>query len=334
MAKRVRRESKDDVEHPSLTKTPEDGASPGDDSWESVRRNHDRCVTLGHLFDIAQPPAINDVEIIVCFCDIRGFTQYCNDLQQRSLDNRIQNFLKRFTRLFSLCIMEAIWRLEPTDSDTKMTSQTARLREAVVPSTYKNLGDGMMLVWELPNDIDEVIQGQLTHRILEIAFYIFRRFVESFDEPDDVAIDAFGEKVRTLRIGFGMARGHAWKLDFGHHLKPDYAGSVVNLAARLQDRARPEGILCQYELSKALFDRLIAAGHGRVRAIRGLRGMADQKAVFLGRLDLEAFWKRNDLYRGHLPRAVESKTRPRRKSVQKALPSAENGKGDIQNTRE
>lgn len=252
-----------------------------EDKWPTLVRGHDRCVRLGDFFDIARAPTISDVEIAVVFCDIRGFTSYCNRLQQRSLDSRIQNFLKDFLRIFSIAVLQEIWSLEPDGIDDELTHIDARLRDALVPATYKNLGDGVMLVWEIPADADIVLQGRITHEILACVFRIYESFGSTFSDPDPVKIDAYSDEVKDLKIGFGIARGHAWKLDFGHHLKPDYAGSIVNLAARLQDQARPEGIVCQYHFSQSLFDEMRGKQIGKVQNIEALKGLDQVKIISL-----------------------------------------------------
>src|SRR4051812_14402941 len=57
-------------------------------------------------------PAVQDSEIIVCFADVRGFTQYCRKLQQDSHDRKIQNFLRRYFKIFAegLLLWHADWR--------------------------------------------------------------------------------------------------------------------------------------------------------------------------------------------------------------------------------
>ncbi len=264
------------------------------DPWSLVERNHYRCLRLGQFFDIAYPPKVSDVEIVVCFADLRGFTAYCHALQKVSLDNRIQNFLKDYFKIYSLSVLNELWKREPSegwtmpvDQQVSGTQLEAEIREILVPVTYKNLGDGVMLVWEVPNDASISVQGMAMHAILQIVFNIFNRFKEKFHSLSMAEVDAYSQKVTELNIGFGLARGHAWKLDFGHHMKFDYAGSIVNLAARLQDQARPEGIVCQYEFSQALFDRMIKKRVGRAQLLKTIKGIGSQKVIFLSSNDIK-----------------------------------------------
>ena len=267
------------------------------DAWQHVERNHGRCVRLGQFFDIAYPPKVTDVEIVVCFADLRGFTSYCHTLQKTSLDNRIQNFLKDYLdyfSIYSLSVLQEIWRLEPTDEAAGMDQTSAAIKDIIVPVSYKNLGDGVMIVWEIPPNASKTVQGMATHSILQVALNIYNQFKARFHELADVDVDAYSEKVKQLRIGFGLARGHAWKLDFGHHVKFDYAGSVVNLAARLQEHARPEGIVCQYEFSQACFEMLLKKKLGKVRVLKTLKGIGKQKVFTLSpsemKKDLSSYW--------------------------------------------
>lgn len=264
------------------------------DLWQQVERNHGRCVRLGQFFDIAYPPKVTDVEIVVCFADLRGFTSYCHTLQKTSLDNRIQNFLKDYFSIYSLSVLQEIWRLEPSDEEDGMDQTSAEIKDIIVPITYKNLGDGVLIVWEIPPNASKSVQGMATHSILQVILNVYNQFTGRFHDLADVDVDAYSEKVKQLRIGFGMARGHAWKLDFGHHAKFDYAGSIVNLAARLQEHARPEGIVCQYEFSQACFEMLLKKGLGKVRVLKTLKGIGKQKVFVLSpsdmKKDIDEYW--------------------------------------------
>ena len=250
------------------------------DPWRLVRKNFDRYTSLGSFADISQPPKITDVEIAVCFADIRGFTNYCNALQQMSLDSKIQNFLRDYFQIYPTAVLLDIWQNEP-DEDEELKESEALIRKLIVPTSYKNLGDGVMLVWEIPSNTSLIVQGLLMYRIHDVIMNIFNNFDEFFIKSGMIEIDSYSEYVKDLRMGFGLARGHAWKLDFGHHLKFDYAGSIVNLAARLQDQARPEGIVSQYTFSQSLFDQFIKDGYGKIQETDGIKGLSKQKIVLM-----------------------------------------------------
>lgn len=257
------------------------------DEWTAVSRNYYRCAKLGQYFDISFEPKISDVEVMVCFSDLRGFIAYCKKLQEKSLDSRIHNFLRAYFSIYGLAVLRHIWALEPDDPEAILSEEASQIRSIIVPKTYKNLGDGVMLVWEIPAGTPPVIQGKATHRVLLIINRIFQSFEKRFRNPGIVEVDAYSELVKKMRIGFGLARGHAWKLDFGSNLKPDYAGSVINLASRLQDLARPEGVVCQREFSQSLLDSLVAKKVAKMKDSGDLKGLGTDKIVFIGRGALE-----------------------------------------------
>jgi hypothetical protein len=59
-----------------------------------------KVMNLGGFLSASVRPQIRDSEIIVCFADIRGFTEYCKRLQEDSHDRKIQNFLQRYFSIF------------------------------------------------------------------------------------------------------------------------------------------------------------------------------------------------------------------------------------------
>jgi len=268
-----------------------DSGKPSSESFSDALKTVRRVALLGDFGDMARRPTISDVEIIVCFADIRGFTRYCNRLQQKSLDNRIQNFLKDYLEIYSLAVLTEVCHLE---TETKYGK--TELRRVIIPTTYKNLGDGVMLIWELPASASKLIQGLASHYILKVLFTIYRLFVSRFHRARNVGVDAYSDEVKELELGFGVARGHAWKLNFGHHVKFDYAGSVVNLAARLSDKARPHGIICQYELSHALFDRFRIKKIGNQLSFN-LKGLGKRQAFAFSKREIEALWSKSDIWK-------------------------------------
>jgi class 3 adenylate cyclase len=75
--------------------------------------------------------------------------------------------------------------------------------------------------------------------------------------------------VGSLQLGFGLARGRAWRFDFGARRPVDYAGNIVNLAARLQDRARPEGIVAEVGFCDPVFRSLKSDGQTTEIIVKG-----------------------------------------------------------------
>jgi hypothetical protein len=130
----------------------------------------------------------------------------------------------------------------------------------------------MMIVWELQTASDFVVQGLTTRKILSVIGYVRQMFEDLTSDYGPVEMDAYSEFATRLKLGLGIARGHAWRLDFGRHIPPDYAGSIVNLAARLQALARPEGIVAQLGFSESRFRDRAASGDGKILTVAAPKG--------------------------------------------------------------
>lgn len=222
----------------------------------------------------AYEPEITDCEVIVCFADLRGFTSFCQSLQAEMQDRKIQNFLRTYFRIYAEGLLQFIENTKIKDDvDSNL------VLSHMIPSMYKNLGDGMMIVWEIPRDLDLKIQGRIPQYILPYVFTVIQRFNKHFRKLDGLKTDSYSKKVESLKLGFGIAKGHAWKLNFGTSI--DYAGSVVNLASRLQDFARPEGIVCQSDFSTWILEKLVDKGQGKIGKLTKLKGYNQPVDVWL-----------------------------------------------------
>jgi hypothetical protein len=118
-----------------------------------------------------------------------------------------------------------------------------------------------MLVWELPGDrYSREQRDTAVAAILDIT----QKIRELFGAL--VARDSFGEYAKPLRLGCGITRGTASRVDY-RKSGTDYVGPVVNMAARMQDKARGEGIVASYDMCAEHFQTLASAGAGVVRRI-------------------------------------------------------------------
>jgi class 3 adenylate cyclase len=217
-----------------------------------VIEGYERALFLGDFIEAGRVPIKADVETAVCFADLRGFTRHVHTLQSKSQDTRIQEFLGAYFQIFPKAVLEAVYALEP-EKGNAISTQGEQVRNSIVPSMFKTLGDGMMLVWELHGE--KTIQDAVAARILQIVATIrklFRRLVEHHVRG---STGPYSAAVGDLRMGFGLARGRAWRLDFGKQRPVDYAGTIVNIAARLQDIARPEGIVAELGFCDPVFRR-------------------------------------------------------------------------------
>jgi len=246
------------------------------DDFDNVMRGYERTLCLGSFADSGRPPNVTDVDVVVCFADLRGFTEYVHKLQKGSQDYKVQHFLRDYLRIYPRAVLAEIWNLEPDKLEEEMTAKNANLKKLVVPASYKNLGDGMMMVWELQSVQDMTIQGLATRHIFSIVEKIQKFLQELITKPGPVELDSYSQHSTQLKMGFGITRGHAWRLGFWDLTQPDYAGSVVNLAKRLQDIARPSGIVAQLSFSESKFRKLSNEGNGRITNLPPPKGLGPE----------------------------------------------------------
>ncbi len=121
-------------------------------------------------------------------------------------DRKIQNFLRDYFKIFNEGLLGVLGN-DNYDVETEIGSQ-------LVPTMYKNLGDGLMIVWEITPGLDNLLREYAATAVrcyiteaMEEAFY------SRFKSLSPVEIDAYSREVTKLRIGFGVAKGHAWRLD-------------------------------------------------------------------------------------------------------------------------
>ena len=122
----------------------------------------------------------------------------------------------------------------------------------------KNLGDGHMLVWETSPDPELV---RFVVAASSAARQAFRDFVADHLEAEGLPRQAF-----PTHIGFGITVGDVSRSD-------DYYGVQVNLAARLQDMARPEGLALSESSFAMAGDRAALLRQGFKRRKASLKGL-------------------------------------------------------------
>jgi len=236
-----------------------------------VVEGYERALFLGPFLEAGRVPSVTDVEIAVCFADLRGFTKYVNALQANWQDRRVQEFLGAYFQIYPRAVLESVYALEPGEGG-EISRHAQHVRRMIVPSMFKTLGDGMMLVWELRGESEA--QDKVAASILQTVAAIQRFFRRLVAEQAGGATKPYATAVRTLRLGFGLARGHAWRLDFGPQRSVDYAGTIVNLAARLQDLARPEGVVAEVGFCDPVFRRS-AGQRAHVTSLKGIEQPVD-----------------------------------------------------------
>lgn len=250
----------------------------------------DRVIRFRNFLPSSFEPTITDAEIIVCFADLRGFTAYCRQLQMEMQDRKIQHFLKRYPRTFAEGLLQHIVGLTDIRSEF-VDPDIDQIADYLTPTLYKNLGDGMMMVWEVPASLKMEQQGLLANNIVSAIEMMHRRFLYHFRNLTPVEQDSYSDAVLGLDLGFGIAKGHAWRLDYGSQI--DYAGSVINLAARLQDLARPAGLVCQVDVAAWLLEGRAHEGKGALLDSAVLRDYPGRVRIWCApTVDVEAVRRR------------------------------------------
>ena len=127
---------------------------------------------------------------------------------------------------------------------------------AIPPTFVKNLGDGHLLLWETsatpdPTLVGKVVEGAKQARLAFAAFVAGQ--------------GAAGERL-PRHVGVGVAVGEVSRSD-------DYYGVALNLAARLQNLARPEGLALDASVFEAAASRDQAMRVGFQRARVRLKGL-------------------------------------------------------------
>ncbi len=232
-----------------------------------VIEGYERALFLDDFLEAGRMPSVSDIEIAACFADLRGFTKYIDDLQSNSQESRAHEVLSSYFQIYPKAILEAVSMLEP-QGESKITADVEQIRKAIVPSMFKTLGDGMMLVWELRGTTE--IRDEVSAQILIVVATIGRLFTNLIKKRAENTPAPYSEAVGSLRLGFGLARGRASRLDFGRRRPLDYAGTTVNVAARLQDLARPGGLVAEVGFCDSVFGSPKFDGHRAKLRLKGI----------------------------------------------------------------
>jgi class 3 adenylate cyclase len=124
------------------------------------------------------------------------------------------------------------------------------------PTFVKNLGDGHLLLWECPDGLEaDLVEGVVSGA--GRARTAFAAFAQAQREQG-LAIPG--------HVGIGVAFGEVSRSD-------DYYGRALNLAARLQNEARPEGLALDGDVFAAVTRREAGLRERFKRARVHLRGL-------------------------------------------------------------
>jgi class 3 adenylate cyclase len=116
---------------------------------------------------------------------------------------------------------------------------------------FKPTGDGLMIVREVSEDVKSVTDG--------FHEWTCQARILVSDFPTLTAEDILINVQVPERVGIGIARGSATRLTSDDGETLDYSGRCLNLAARLMDLARPEGVVVHDRHANALLGEELAS---------------------------------------------------------------------------
>ncbi len=184
--------------------------------------------------------------VISVMCDIRGFSDFST--RHESPDTAM--FIKRF--------------------------YLKLLNDYFTGASFaKPTGDGLLLIFKYKED--DLLE--VSDHVLSNCFKVIKDFPTMF--KDDHMINF----TTPARVGFGISRGPSCCL-FSGKMVIDYSGQLLNLAARLNDLARPKGIVLA---GSYLLDVIPAALRSRFEESKVyVRGIAEETPI-------DVFYSRSDV---------------------------------------
>ena len=133
-------------------------------------------------------------------------------------------------------------------------------------SFYKSTGDGLLVL--IPYTDDTV--KQVVEKVISSSITLHNRF-GTFCKDDPMINFAVPQ-----RIGIGISRGTACKMISGETVL-DYSGKVLNLASRLMDLARPNGIVFDSSLGIDLLNEQQRSNFEKKQVY--IRGIAESRPI-------------------------------------------------------
>ncbi len=215
------------------------------------------------------------VNIWVLVADLRGSTTYQRDMDKTIAPNdpKAARFLSDYYDIFRKAVTKALW-IRGVPNGDGFNGQN----DFLIPKVLKLLGDGVMLVWELPNTgIDPA--SELTKFALDVVSFAqgYFRLMTLAAGHETIYLSA----AQDLKVAFGLAAGPALRMKFGASDPWDYAGSVINLAHRLQSEATRGGIVVHVSsCGKNILQRIEATQRGKIQP-RKIKGFDDKIHLWL-----------------------------------------------------
>jgi class 3 adenylate cyclase len=114
---------------------------------------------------------------------------------------------------------------------------------------FKLTGDGMMLIFEYPEFPVERL-GEICNVVVHEATQLIADFSSLCSDDPNVYFET-----RPSGVGIGIARGSSYRLE-SDGTTLDYSGRPLNMAARLMELARPQGIVVEQSVFRNLSEKL------------------------------------------------------------------------------
>jgi len=252
--------------------------------FDELLHGFKKVLELKSFAELGHRPEVTRTRVAACFADIRGFTSLVEKAQNKG--RRIAtDLLGDFFSIFPQAVLREAWDLDRGRPGGDAFQKS--VREHIFPSFWKRLGDGMLILWDFNAVADEQLKSGVKLAILEILGFVQEYFYKLVEERNDKL--APFDKL-NVDLGIGLASGEAWKLDYGIAGQIDYVGSPLNLAARLQDHARPKGICIHAEFAPTYLIERRGAGEGQIKPLK-VRGVED-KLIPVWSSDNPTLWVR------------------------------------------
>lgn len=169
--------------------------------------------------------------VIVVVCDIRGFSSFSKDHEAPDI--------AMFSKRFFVKLLEEYF----ANADFA-----------------KSTGDGMLLLFKYSEDnlheLADLVLTQSMKVVRDFPTMMQNDFMINYPVPD--------------ALGFGIARGTAFCLYSDHEIL-DYSGQTLNLASRLNEFARPRGIVVDGSFMMSVIpEQLRSSFYSQMVYVRGI----------------------------------------------------------------
>jgi len=223
--------------------------------------------------DIFTPiTSISRRHVAACFADIRKFTTF-TQVDNKNSKDYVKPLLNGLYDSINAAIKEAKKNLEHSNDFGEHILKNAH------PVLSKTLGDGIILVWEYPEKATEKIEIGFSIFILDFI-QLTQTFFYKFKSKFDYKNATMHQAIKELHLGFGLSSGYAWRLFGTEEDYIDYAGTIINTASRLQEKARPFGLVSALDFMTDLFlERWSMNDEGEIM-YEDLRGLEEPIAIW------------------------------------------------------